>query len=72
MKGYSFYQTMHPDEKAHVVLDILIKSKIQQHDSKHYWTQQVESTNIIIDDWIGELQILAIYTPPKHSIKIDD
>ena len=61
MKGYSFYQSMHPDGKAHGGSPILI-SKIQHHDSLHFSTQQIQSTNIIIDDWIGELQITAIYT----------
>ena len=62
MKGYSFYQSMHPDGKAHGGSPILI-SKIQHHDSLHFSTQQIQSTNIIIDDWIGELQISAIYSP---------
>ena len=54
---------MHPDGKAHGGSAILIKCKIQHHESMHYCTQQIQSTNIIIDDWIGELQISAIYSP---------
>ena len=78
MKGYSFYQTMYPDGNVLwwiLVLGgsaILIKSKIQHHERMHYCTQQIQSTNIIIDDWIGELQISAIYSPPKRSVKKED
>ena len=53
-------------------LAILKKIKIHHHESTHYCTQQIESTNVIIDDWIGELQISAIYSPIKHYIKKDD
>ena len=67
IKGYSFYQTMHPNGKAHGGSAILIKSKIH-----HYCIQQILSTNVIIDGWIGELQISAIYSPPKDSVKRDD
>ena len=61
MKGYSFCQTMQPDGKPHAGSAILIKSQIQHHESRHYCSQQIQSTNIIIDNWIGELQISAIY-----------
>ena len=54
---------------AHGGSAILTKSRIHQHESTHYCNQQTQSTNIIIDDWIFELQISAIYSPPKHSIK---
>ena len=57
---------MHPDGKAHGGSAILIKSKIHHHESTHYCTQQIQSTNVITDDWIGELQISAVYSPPKH------
>ena len=63
---------MHPDGKAHGGSAILIKSKIHHHESIHYCTQQIQSTNVIIDDWIGELQISAIYSPPKRSVKKED
>ena len=63
---------MHPDGKTHGGSAILIKSKIHHHESIHYCTQQIQSTNVIIDDWIGKLQISEIYSPPKHSIKRDD
>ena len=39
IKGYSFYQAMHPDGKAHGGSAILIKCKIHHHESIHYCTQ---------------------------------
>ena len=62
---------MQTDGKAYESA-ISINSKIQHHDSMHYCTHQIQSTNIIKDDWIGELQISAIYSPPKHVIKKED
>ena len=63
---------MHPDGTAHGGSAILIKSRVHHYEGTHFCTQQIQSTNIVIEDWVGELQISAIYSPPKHSLKKED
>ena len=71
--GFRFYQTLHPDDKAHGGSAILIKNNIQHFESTHYATLcEIQATNVYVNDWIGPIQLSAIYSPPKHSIKKDD
>ena len=63
---------MHPDGKAHGGSAILIKNNIQHFESTHYATHEIQATNVYVNDWIGPIQLSAIYSPPKHSIKKDD
>ena len=30
---------------------------------------EIQATNIYVNDWFGPIQLSAIYSPPKHSIK---
>ena len=51
---------MHLDENCHGGSAILIKNNIQQFDSTHYATHEIQATNIYINDWIGPIIISAI------------
>lgn len=69
--SYSFYQTMHPDGTAHGGSAILIKNTLKHSESIHYTTNEIQATNIFVEDSVGPLLISAIYSPPKHNIKKD-
>lgn len=31
--------------------------------------EYIQATSIMVEDWIGPITIIALYCPPKHSIK---
>lgn len=68
---YNFYHVMHPDGKAHGGSGILIRKNIKHHQGTHYCTEEIQATNIIVEDWQGSLTVSSVYSPPKHSIKKD-
>jgi len=69
--SYCFYQSMHPDGSAHGGSAILIKKTFKHYESTHFSTNEIQATNIVVEDTIGPLLISAIYSPPKHNIKMD-
>lgn len=68
---YDFYHVNHPDSKARGGSGILIRKTIKHHQGTHYCAQEIQATNIIVEDWLGPLTISSIYCPPKHNIKKD-
>lgn len=62
---------MHPDKTAHGGSAILIKENIRHHEIGPYCSEETQATNIVVDDWRGQIVISAIYSPPKHNISKD-
>ena len=62
---------MHPDGSAHGGSAILIKKTILHHESIHYCTNEIQATNVIIQDSFGQLLVSSVYSPPKHNLKKD-
>lgn len=68
MPNYDFYHTMHPDGTAHGGSGILIRSNIRHYVTNPYCKEEIQATNIVVQDWSNPITIAAIYSPPKHKI----
>ena len=68
---YKFYHAMHPDETAHGGSAILIKNTIKHHKGILFRSNELQATNIIVEDWHGPVSISSVYSPQKHNIKKD-
>jgi hypothetical protein len=66
---YTTYSTNHPDGKAHASSPIIIRKCIKHHELTKYETAHIQTTDIGIKDWDGNLTISAIYYHPRHTIK---
>lgn len=67
--GYKFYQVMHPDGRAHGGSAIFIKNTIKHHQGQHFCCDEIQATNVIVEDWHGMVTVSSVYSPPKHNIK---
>ena len=63
---------MHPSGSAHGGSGILIKNNVSHHEGHHFSTPEFQATNVIIDQIAGPLQISAVYSPPRHTVKKED
>ena len=70
--NYIIYHTLHPDESAHGGTAILIRQNIKHHIREAYKQQHILATSIALKDDVGDLNIAAVYSPPKHIIKEAD
>lgn len=68
--NYSVYNTQHPDGTAHGGTAVIIKSKIKHHEGTKYNKDYIQATSIVVEDWVGPINITAVYCPPKHSIAL--
>lgn len=67
--NYTTYHTQHPDGTAHGGTAVIIKSTLKHHEKEKYTKDYLQATTITIEDWNGAIDVSAIYSPPKHSIK---
>jgi hypothetical protein len=67
--NYKIYDTQHRDGTAHAGTAIVIKNGIKHHLHGYYTQEHLQATSVVIEDWIGPLMIVAVYCPPKHTIK---
>lgn len=65
---YTFYDTKHPDNKAHGGTAVIIKSNLRQYESTKLENKDIQATTVIIEDLNGPLAISAVYCPPKYKI----
>ena len=70
--NYIIYHTLHLDETAHGVTAIIIRQNIKHHIREEYKQEHIQATSIALKDDVGELNIAAVYSPPKHIIKQAD
>jgi len=63
------YSTLHPDETAHGGTTIIIRRNIKHHIRDGYKQEHIQTTSIALNDEVGELNIAAVHSPPKHTIK---
>ena len=69
--NYKVYHTLHPDGSAHGGTAVIIKNKISHFEATHYCTNEIQATNIVVEDTKGYITMSAVYSPPKHNIKKD-
>jgi len=70
--NYTIYNTLHPDETAHGGTAIIIRQNVKHYAREEHKQGHIQATSIAIKDDIGELNIAAVYSPPKHVIKEAD
>lgn len=68
MQGYTFYDTKHPDGKAHGGTGILVKNRIKHHVMEEYCKEYLHSTTICIQENGGAINVSAVYCPPRFNI----
>lgn len=59
----------HPNDTAHSGTAIIIRKSIKHYENEKYTKDYLQATSITIEDWIGPVTLVAIYSPPKHIIK---
>jgi hypothetical protein len=71
IKGYTTYQTNHPDNQAKGGSAILVKETITQYEGLHLQKEDVQLTTIVIRTRKNNqrLNIGAIYIPPRYNLK---
>lgn len=67
--NYKLYYVNHPDGRAHGGSAILIRDNIRHHQGQHYSSNEIQATNVIIEDLRGPVTVSSIYSPPRHNIK---
>jgi len=70
--NYTIYNTLHPDETAHGGTAIIIRQNVKHCAREEHKQGHIQATSIAIKDDVGELNIAAVYSPPKHVIKEAD
>lgn len=68
ISGYSAYWTTHPSERARGDTAILIKQNIQHFQQEEIRELFIQVTIISIQCHGAELNIGAVYCPPRHSL----
>lgn len=62
------YITNHPDGKSHAGSAIIIKKSIKHHQMPNYETEHIQATTITVQDKAGDINVSAVYCPPKHKM----
>jgi hypothetical protein len=48
---------------------IIIKKSIKHHQLNNYSQDFLQVTSVLVEDSVGLLTILAVYHPPKYTVK---
>ncbi len=71
IRGYNTYHTIHPHNQARGGSAILIKEGIHQCEGQHLQTEEAQLTMVRVKtkQHNQDLNIAAIYIPPRHNLK---
>ena len=67
--NYTTYHTIHPANCARGGSAILIKDNIKHYEKCKISCDEFQTTTLNINTNIGILNVTALYSPPRHSIK---
>lgn len=70
IRGYTTYDTKHPNGKACGGSAIIIQNKVNHIPLKEFETEYLQSTSIYLSDM--HLTICSVYSPPRHNIKKEE
>ena len=70
LPNYAVYHTPHPDNKAHGGTAVIVRRNLKHHSGMAYSTEHIQATSIVLEDYMGEITITAVYSPSKHNIKL--
>lgn len=68
MPNYKFYQTRHPDDKAHGGTPIIVNANTKHYESNSFCESYIQATTIVIADRSRSISVAAVYCSPKHNI----
>lgn len=72
IKGYKFYNALHPAQKARGGATIIIKENIRHQEEQKLENEMFQLACVSVDlKNHKSFKICAIYSPPKHNIKSD-
>jgi hypothetical protein len=61
--------TNHPAETVQGGTAIIIKNSIKHHQLNNYSQDFLQATSVPVEDSVGLLTMLAVYLPPKYTVK---
>lgn len=67
IKNYFFYDTKHPNNKAHGGSGILIRRGIKHYMYSTISKTYLQATNIVIEEWSGNCVFSAVYCPSRFT-----
>jgi hypothetical protein len=70
--NYSIYHCNHLDGTAHGDAAILIHTTLQHYEVPAYQTDKIQAAIIQIKAQPKSFNIAAMYSPPRHRIKVED
>jgi hypothetical protein len=48
---------------------VIVRRNLKHHLGTAYGKEHIQATSIILEDYMGEITVTAVYSPPKHNIK---
>jgi exonuclease III len=66
---YAIYPTPHPDTKAHGGTAVVVRRHLKHHLGTAYSEEHIQTSSIVLEDYMGEIPVTAVYSAPKHNIK---
>jgi hypothetical protein len=66
---YTVYHTNHPAGNARGGTAIIIKNSIRHHPLRNYSRDYLQATSVSVDDSVRLITIMAVYLPPKHTVR---
>jgi hypothetical protein len=69
LPNHTVYRTNHPAGTARNRTAIIIKNSIKYHQLNNYSQDFLQATSVSVEDSVGLITILAVYLPPKYSVK---
>nr|AMS38375.1 hypothetical protein [Bactrocera tryoni] len=70
-KNYKTYCSNHPNNNARGGSAIIIRDNIPHYEEINISVPEFQTTTISVESSFGKISITAIYSPPRHNIKMD-
>jgi len=48
---------------------VIVGRNLKHHLGTAYSVEHIQATSIVLEDYMGEITVTAVYSPPKHNIK---
>lgn len=69
ISGYIVYHTTHPSGRAHAGTAIIVKNNVKHFPQEEIRQDFLQATIITAQYNNADLNIAAVYCPPRHNIK---
>lgn len=72
IRGYRFYHAIHPAERARGGSAIFIKENIKHYEELNIEKETMQVTTVKVQTKNNEVNVSAIYCPPRYNLKSND